>query len=90
MNPAVERLEHKIQHLAIKLMARFEFFEKLFKKIILKQLAIQYSTVSNETKSSQSSMEGLLGTMMSYCSQTQALFMAPFVLTFIFFFAAET
>ena len=40
VNPLVERIEHNIQHLVIKLMARFKIAERLFKKIILKQLAV--------------------------------------------------
>jgi hypothetical protein len=35
-------------------------------------------------------MEALLGSVASYSSQTQSLFLTPFVLIFIIFFANET
>jgi len=40
LNPLVERIEHNIQHMTIRLMARFKLAERLFKKLILKQLAV--------------------------------------------------
>lgn len=93
MMPFIEYLETKLQQFAIYLMKRFVLAERLFKHTILNQLEMKRSLLANFSRvggSEGKNMEGLLITMVNYSSSIQAVFMAPFVLVFILYFADET
>jgi len=99
IGPAVERIEFYVQKLAIWLSLKFRFAEKIFRKILRRQLLIQTQLQNlsefhhfnrNRQKETGEGMEALLGSVVSYSSQVQALFITPVVLIFIIFFAQET
>jgi hypothetical protein len=91
--PFLEYFETKLQQFAIFLMKRSVLAERLFKHAVLRQLEMKRSLLTNFTRVSAAegkNMEGLLITMVNYSSSIQAVFMAPFVLVFILYFADET
>lgn len=93
LNPFIEWFEEKIQSFTIFLMTKFKFAEKLFKSIIIKQLKLESKLLANMNRNSQISgtnTEGLLGTMVKYSAQIQAIFMAPFLLLVIVNFPDAT
>ena len=99
IGPAVERIEFYSQRFAIWLSLKFDFAEKIFRKILRRQLVIQTQLQNltefhhfnrNRQKETGEGMEALLGSVASYSSQVQALFITPVVLIFIIFFAQET
>jgi len=99
IGPAVERIEYYTQHFAIWLSLKWSFAERIFRKILRRQLLIQtqlqnlsefHHFKKNTRKETGEGMEALLGSTASYASQVQALFITPVVLVFIIFFAQET
>jgi len=99
IGPAVERIEYYTQKLAIWLSLKFSFAERIFRRILRRQLLIQTQLQNlsefhhfnrNRQKETGEGMEALLGSVASYASQVQALFITPIVLIFIIFFAQET
>jgi len=103
IGPLVERLEVWIQRTLINLSVRFKFIENAFRRILRRQLNIQMQLL-NLTEYHNSNpkrkrlgilekgegMEALLGSVVTYASQTQALFLTPMVLLFVILFANET
>ena len=92
-NPFLEYLSSKFEEFSVKLVSRYAFAERLFRSAILKRLknySKLISKISKQYGDHRNNMEGLMTTMLEYSSQVQAVFMAPFVLFFIYMFADET
>ena len=99
IGPAVEKIELYSQKLTIWLSLKFRFFERILRKTLRRQLFIQTQLQNlsefhhfnrNRHKESGEGMEALLGSVVLYSTQVQALFITPLVLVFVIIFAQET
>ena len=83
IGPAVEKIELYSQKLTIWYSIKFRFFERILRKTLRRQLLIQTQLQNlsefhhfnrNRHKGSRDEMEALLGSVVLYSTQVQALF----------------
>ena len=98
IGPAVEKIEFYTQKLTIWLSLRFRIFERMCRgarrrllvRAQLRNLSEFHHFNRSRHKEAGEGMEALLGSVVSYSTQVQALFITPLILVFVIFFAQET
>eukprot|EP01022_Parablepharisma_sp_SALTPOND_P014603 TRINITY_DN20009_c0_g2_i2.p1 TRINITY_DN20009_c0_g2~~TRINITY_DN20009_c0_g2_i2.p1 ORF type:complete len:2825 (-),score=233.62 TRINITY_DN20009_c0_g2_i2:4128-12602(-) len=96
LNPVLERIESWVLKLTIYLSQKSAFFQKLFRKVLIRNLLAQSKLQSKAAQLTigendvSEGMESVLKNVSLFTTQTQALLMSPVAMFLIINFADET